>query len=354
VYACGSAYKNKGVQLLLDNVCRYLPSPAERKKNEASTRTTGEKVCSSSRPQRRRSLCWPSSSSTDRYGQLTYVRVYQGTLRKGDTIINNNTGQEVEGRPHVRDALDEMRRSRPSGRLDICALFGVECASGDTFTDGNSIRYTMTSMHVPDAGHHARCQAQEEARARPTSPRRSTASRRKTPPSAPPRRRSPARPSSPAWASSTSRSTSSVSVASTACEVEAGKPQVAYRETINSAFRLRLHAPQADRWIRPVRPSVAGYIEPLDDAGETYEFVNEIVGGVIPREFTPSCDKGFQEADQEGLASSASRRQRALRRSTTVESTPSTRPTTPSSTAARAWASATPTPGQARASSSPS
>ena len=144
-----------------------------------------------------------------RYGQLTYMRIYQGTVTKGDFIVNNSAnGKRVKVPRLVRMHSDEMNDidSAPAG--DIVALFGVDCTSGDTFTD-ESIAYTMTSMHVPDAVISLAIAPKDKANARPTSRRRSTASRRRTRRSACSATRSRPRRSSPAWASSTSRSTSS-------------------------------------------------------------------------------------------------------------------------------------------------
>ncbi len=144
-----------------------------------------------------------------RYGQLTYMRIYQGTVAKGDFIVNCSAGQKKVKVPRlVRMHADEMKDIDKAVAGDIVALFGVECASGDTFTDG-AVNYTMTSMHVPDAVISLAVSPEGQARTRPTSPRRSTASPRKTPPSASTATRSRPRPSSAAWASSTSRSTSS-------------------------------------------------------------------------------------------------------------------------------------------------
>ena len=86
-----------------------------------------------------------------RYGQLTYMRVYQGKVAKGDFIVNCSAGLKKIKVPRlVRMHADEMEDISEATAGDIVALFGVDCASGDTFTDGK-INYTLTSMHVPDA-----------------------------------------------------------------------------------------------------------------------------------------------------------------------------------------------------------
>ena len=131
----GSAYRNKGVQILLDNVGRFLPNPTQ-KENLGINKTTGEKVPVKLDP-KAPLILMGFKLVDDRYGQLTYIRVYQGSLRKGDTIYNQRTNNKVKVGRIVRMHSDEMEDITAVEAGDICALFGVECASGDTFTDGN-------------------------------------------------------------------------------------------------------------------------------------------------------------------------------------------------------------------------
>ena len=84
-----------------------------------------------------------------RFGQLTYLRVYQGTITKGMTIVNSRTGKKLKVPRLVRMHSDEMEDVQKSESGEIVALFGVDCRSGDTFTDG-TINYAMTSMRVPE------------------------------------------------------------------------------------------------------------------------------------------------------------------------------------------------------------
>ena len=84
-----------------------------------------------------------------RYGQLTYLRLYSGTLRKGDTIVNTGSAKRVRVPRLVRIHSDELEDIAAARAGDIVAIFGVDCASGDTFTDG-SAQLAMSSMRVPD------------------------------------------------------------------------------------------------------------------------------------------------------------------------------------------------------------
>ena len=146
----GSALKNKGVQLLLDGVVDYLPNPSQIN-NEAHDQSNNEaKVALESRPDKP-FVALAFKLEDGRFGQLTYMRIYQGKIAKGDFIVNCSAGQKKVKVPRlVRMHSNEMTDITEATAGDIVALFGVDCASGDTFTDGD-VAYTMTSMHVPDA-----------------------------------------------------------------------------------------------------------------------------------------------------------------------------------------------------------
>ena len=145
----GSAYKNKGVQLLLDGVNMYLPNPMEVQNIALDQDKGEEKVILSSDP-KKPFVGLAFKLEDGRYGQLTYMRVYQGSLTKGDFIVQLEQPEAVKVPRLVRMHSSEMNDVETHDAGDIVALFGVECSSGDTFTN-ESINYTMTSMHVPDA-----------------------------------------------------------------------------------------------------------------------------------------------------------------------------------------------------------
>ena len=146
----GSAYKNKGVQLLLDGVNMYLPNPKEVTNIALDQDKQEEKIILQADP-KKPFVGLAFKLEDGRYGQLTYMRIYQGSLSKGDFIVNNSNNRKRVKVPRlVRMHSNEMNDIESTTAGDIVALFGVECSSGDTFTD-ESINYTMTSMHVPDA-----------------------------------------------------------------------------------------------------------------------------------------------------------------------------------------------------------
>ena len=177
---------------------------------------------------------------------------------------------------------------------DIVALFGVECASGDTFTTGD-VMYTMTSMHVPAAV----MSLAVSPKARDGVANFSKALNRF----------SKEDPTFRVWRDEESGETLIAGMGELhleiyiermkreyKCEVNVGQPQVAYRETITRKAPLNYtHKKQTGGSGQYAK--MGGFMEPLPaDAVETYEFVDEIVGGAIPREYIPACDKGFREA----------------------------------------------------------
>jgi elongation factor G len=290
----GSAYKNKGIQLLLDAVEAYLPCPIDvenfaldLKNNEAEFQVTNSPVDPL--------IMLAFKLEDGRYGQLTYVRTYQGQLKKGDTVYNSRTGKKVKIGRLVRMHSDEMEEIEECGSGDIVALFGVDCASGDTFTN-DEISCSMTSMHIPEPVISlAVIPVDNKAQIN-----MSKALNRFTK-------------EDPTFKTFVDHETGETIISGMGelhlevyiermkreykAEVEVGAPQVAYRETITTRADFNYtHKKQTGGSGQFGR--VAGYMEPLEE-GE-YEFVDSIVGGVIPREYIPSCDKGFRKSLEKG------------------------------------------------------
>jgi elongation factor G len=294
----GSAYKNKGVQLLLNGVNMYLPNPTEVTNVALDQDKNEEKIILQNDP-KKPFVGLAFKLEDGRYGQLTYMRIYQGAVGKGDFIVNCSANQKKVKVPRlVRMHADEMQDIERATAGDIVALFGVECASGDTFTNG-AVNYTMTSMHVPEAVISLAVAPKDKQ----TVANFSKALNRFTK-------------EDPTFRVKRDEESAQTIISGMGelhleiyiermkreygCEVIAGKPQVAYRETLTQKGEYNYtHKKQTGG--SGQYGKVAGYIEPLpSDHATGYEFLDEIVGGSIPREFIPAVDKGFREAIKKG------------------------------------------------------
>ncbi|MCB0278660.1 MAG: GTP-binding protein, partial [Calditrichaeota bacterium] len=143
----GSAFHNKGVQAVLDDVVRFLPSPLDAEKSKATDVDSGEKI--ELDPDPKQSMVGMAFKITeDQYGQLTYTRMYRGTLKKGDTVVNARTGKRLRVGRMVRMHADDREPVDSVEAGDIVALVGIECASGDTFCAESHV-VSCESMHIP-------------------------------------------------------------------------------------------------------------------------------------------------------------------------------------------------------------
>ena len=293
----GSAYKNKGVQLLLDAVTYYLPNPSEKENIALDQHNAEAKVILVS-DSKLPFVGLAFKLDEGRYGQLTYMRIYQGTVRKGDTIFNSSNDRKLKVPRLAQMHADEMNDIEEAQAGDIVAFFGVDCASGDTFTDGQ-VKYTMTSMFIPNAVISLAIAPKDK-----TSSANFSKALNKFTKEDPTLRVHRDEESAQTIISGMGELHLEIYCERIKreynCEVIVGKPQVAFRETITKKATFNYtHKKQSGGKGQYAR--VAGYLEPLpSDAVQNYEFVDEVVGGVIPRNFIPACDKGFQEAIKEG------------------------------------------------------
>ena len=284
----GSAYKNKGVQKLLDAVAAYLPDPREVVNEAVDLDKKEEKLIMASDSDKPLAA-YAFKLEDGRYGQLTYIRIYQGAIRKDDTIVNTRTGKKHKVGRLVRMHADEMEEIQDAGSGDIVALFGIECNTGDTFTDGE-LNVAMTSMFVPDAVISLSIKPADS---------KSEANMAKAL-----RRFSREDPTFRVGVDEESGETIISGMGELHLEVYIERmkreysalvvtspPQVAYRETITQRAEFNYtHKKQTGG--RGQYARVVGWIEPYLEGD--FEFVDDVKGGSIPREFISSVEKGFR------------------------------------------------------------
>ena len=290
----GSAYKNKGIQPLLDAVGYYLPDPTEIE-NTALDLDENEKPVVLGTDENAPVVALGFKLEDGKYGQLTYVRVYQGTLKKGEELFNTRAKKKFKVGRLVRMNSATMEDINEGGPGDIVALFGIDCASGDTFCGGN-LNYAMSSMYVPDPVISLSLTPKDKQAADQMSKALNRFTKE-----------------DPTFRSYVDKESNQTIIQGMGelhlevyiermkreykCDVETGMPQVAYREAITQRADFNYtHKKQTGGSGQFGR--VAGFIEPC--AEQDYEFDNQIKGGAIPSEFIPSCDKGFKEAIKRG------------------------------------------------------
>ncbi|MDX9786007.1 MAG: elongation factor G [Desulfobacterales bacterium] len=284
----GSAYKNKGVQPLLNAVTELLPCPLDVE-NEALDMDKGEApVILTGRPEDPLvALAFKLEDGT--YGQLTYIRVYQGVLSKGTTMLNVRTGKKVKVGRVAKMHADQMEDIEEIPAGSIGALFGIDCASGDTFVSPG-MNLTMTSMFVPEPVISLAIIPINNKAQINMSKALNRFSKE-----------------DPTFRTSFNEETNETIIQGMGelhlevyvermrreynAEVTTGAPQVAYRETITRKAEFNyIHKKQTGGSGQYGR--VAGYIEPIID--EVFEFDNQVTGGSIPTNYIPACEKGFR------------------------------------------------------------
>ncbi|KAI9780127.1 MAG: Elongation factor G, mitochondrial [Geoglossum umbratile] len=291
----GSALADKAVQPMLDGVVDYLPNPAEVENVALDSRRAEapvKLVSYNSLPFV--GLAFKLEESN--YGQLTYVRVYQGTLRKGMNVFNARTNKKVKIPRIVRMHSNEMEDVQEIGAGEICAVFGIDCASGDTFTDG-ALNYTMTSMFVPEAVISLSIKPKHS---------KDTASFSKAM-----NRFQREDPTFRVHVDQESQETIISGMGELHLDIyvermrreygvdcETGQPQVAYRETITQRVPfdhlLKKQTGGAGDYAR-----VMGWMEPTDSLEENH-FEHQISGGAISEKFLFACEKGFLASCEKG------------------------------------------------------
>ncbi len=297
---CGSAYKNTGIQALLDGVGNYLPSPKEIENIALNIDKKEERLVLESDPSKPLvMLAFKLEKSP--YGQLTFMRIYQGTVKKGDMILNVSDGKKLKVPRLVRLHADDMEDIESASAGDIVASFGIECASGDTFTDGK-MNVTVESMHIADPVISLAIAPKDKSATANFSKALNKFTKED-----PTFRVHRDEESGETIISGMGELHLEIYVERMKREFDTdvivGKPQVAFRETVAAPVDfVTVHKKQTGGAGQYAK--IGGIMAPLppsEDSTQTYEFVDKIVGGSIPREYIPACDKGFQEQLKKGL-----------------------------------------------------
>ncbi|MEM7727188.1 MAG: elongation factor G [Cyanobacteria bacterium P01_A01_bin.45] len=285
----GSAFKNKGVQDLLDAVTLYLPSPLDR---EAVETQEGTIIY----PQVEGNLVALAFKLTmESFGQLTYIRIYSGKLKPGDKLYNSRTGEKVQIGRILKMHANKREEIAVAIAGDIVALNGVECASGDTLCSEKPF-VSLESMFIP-----------EPVVTLAISPKKQQDAERLS------RALNRFGKEDPTFKVTTDPQSGETLISGMGelhldiylerikreyqTQVYIGEPAVAYKEAIANLaefdFKFKKQTGGPGQY-----GHVTGYIEPSD---QPFIFDNHVVGGAIPKEYIPSCEKGFQEAMNSGF-----------------------------------------------------
>jgi len=294
---CGSAYKNKGVQLLLDAVVRYLPNPLERKVTAKNWSKPDERFDLEPDP-KKPLVAMAFKIVDDPFGQLTFMRLYQGTLTKGEAYITQRTSQKQRYSRIVRMHADKREEIDTAEAGDIVAVMGVDAASGDTYS-ADAKYCTLENMFVPEPV--------IKMAITPTNreglDKLGKALQRFTR-------------EDPTFRVATDEETGETLIAGMGelhldiyverikreykVEVEVGAPKVSYREapTRGTPYDYK-HKKQTGGSGQYAH--IIGHLEPLpEESTDNFIFEDAVVGGRVPREYIPSVEKGFRAVLNKG------------------------------------------------------
>lgn len=292
---CGSAFKNKGVQFMLDCVVDFLPSPLDIADVKGKLPNGQTVTRSASEKQPFSALAFKIIN--DKYGQLTFIRVYSGLLKKGDVITNMRSEKKTRIGRLVRMFADKREDIEEVGAGGIVAVVGLEATTGDTLCDPNN-QIILESLEIPPAVVKLAIEPKTKADQEKMGIGLSKLSAE-----------------DPSLRLSVDEETSQTTIAGMgelhleiivdrlkrefSVEANVGKPQVAYRETITKKIK------QEGKYIkqsggRGQYGHVWLKIEP-NEVGKGFEFINEVVGGTVPKEYIPAVKKGIEEALSSGI-----------------------------------------------------
>ncbi|MDV3352275.1 elongation factor G [Leptothoe sp. LEGE 181152] len=295
---CGSSFKNKGVQLVLDAVVDYLPAPTEVKPQpevDLEGNETGELAyVDPEKPLRALAF----KIMDDRFGALTFARIYSGTVKKGDTILNTATGKNERVSRIVEMHADDRQEMAAAQAGDIVALLGMKTVqTGHTLCDPKNPA-TLEPMVFPDPVISIAVEAKKKGESEKMGIALSKMVQE-----------------DPSFQVETDQESGEIILKGMGelhldikvdilkrthgIEVEVGKPQVAYRESITKVLQ--------DSYTHKKQSGGSGqygkidYIIEPNEAGAGFEFESKVTGGNVPREFWPAVEKGFAASMDKGM-----------------------------------------------------
>ena len=288
-----SAFKNTGVQPVLDAAVRYLPNPSERVvvANRLDRMEESEVRVQLSSDTNAPLVAMAFKTVVDKFGQLTYVRVYQGQLDKGQTVRNARTGRKLRVGRLARMHANQTQDIESVQAGDIVAILGLDCATGDTFL-GPDIHCALESIHVPAPVLSLAIAAKDRNRAAKLGIALERFRRE-----------------DPTFQVSTDSKTGETLISGMGrlhlevmiqrleeefeCPVEVGRPQVAYRQrptrSVEFDYTLAKQTGGPGQYAR-----IKGRMDPLsDEVDERFVFDNQVSGGRIPPNYIPAVEAGF-------------------------------------------------------------
>jgi elongation factor G len=289
----GSAYKNKGVQLLLDSVTRYLPSPLDR---EISAKKVGDETQKINlKPDPSAPLVGMAFKIVeDPFGQLTFMRIYQGKIEKGEMYTNQRTGRRERFSRIVRMHADKREEVDSAEAGDIVAIMGIDCATGETYSNDRDY-CTLESMFVPEPV--IKVAVTPASRADADKMGKALARFRKE---------------DPTFRVFNDEETSETIICGMGelhldiyvermrreykVEVQVGAPKVSYREApsekVDFDYKHKKQTGGSGQFAH-----IKGSLSPIPSEGEAaFEFEEHIVGGRIPKQFIAPVEKGFRDS----------------------------------------------------------
>ncbi|TWU48558.1 Elongation factor G [Rubripirellula tenax] len=293
----GSAFKNKGVQPLLDAVNRYLPSPLDREikgRDPQDEERRIELLPDASRP----FVGMAFKIVEDPFGQLTFMRVYQGTIKKGDTYVNQRTGKSERFSRIVRMHSEKREEIDSASAGDIVAVLGIDSASGDTYAAERDF-CTLESMFIPDAV----IKVSVSPKNRGDADKMSKALLR-------------FRKEDPTFRVFTDDETKEILISGMGelhldvyverirreygVDIEVGAPKVSYRESptkeISFDYKHKKQSGGSGQFAH-----IKGKLSPIaSDSEDSFEFEDHVTGGRIPKQYIAPVEKGFRDSLSKG------------------------------------------------------